>query len=1596
MLLCFAGLAASQAPIGTPTTPGATQPETTPAETPSPTPPEGTRPAQTSPEPSQTPQPQQGTILPPVNVTPPPEKKQPATPTVETTERQEPVTRKPPPRVERPVTPRVAIEPGAEIAAQTATFNAGRENIFAPLGTAPTTMSREAIEALSQGTNTPFDKALLQLPGVSQDSAGGGSLHVRNEHANVAYRINGILLPDTLGGFGQFIDTSFIGSLTLITGALPAQYGLRTAGIVDIQTASGAFNNSGQIGIYGGSRQTLNTNIQYGGRTGSTEYFFTGRWLQNSLGIENTTPALNAIRDRTTQDRSFAYVSTIVDPTTRVSFIGGTATNRFQIPNRPGVPPSFTAFGMTDFDSTKLNENQVERYKFGVLALQKSVNEVDLQLSYFTRSSTVHYLPDPIGDLMFNGVASDVFRGSITNGIQADGAFRLNPAHTLRVGLFGSAEKTRVATNYGLLPLDSTTVAQFPPDVTPDVPFAANDTSVLLGWLGSAYVSDEWKITNNLTVNAGLRFDQMWQYQTANQLSPRLSVIYQPVETTIFHAGYARFFTPPVQVIAAPTNTNLFTNCLGIPTCTTALAPEVLPPYRPLLPERATVYDIGVTQKVLPGLELGADVYLKQTRDLLDDGQFGAALVLNGFNYEQAQNVGVELKAVYTNGNFRAYANWAWANQRATNIITNQYLFGQAELRYISSNWIYTDHSQVYTASGGVSYLWNGTRFSADLIYGSGLRAGDFNTDHNAPYAQVNTGLSREFRIPGWAPIVARFDVINLFDTSYAIRNDTGIGVFAPQYGPRRAYYFGLAQKFGPGANSNLPVGAVRPAGYGRQLASRGSDGLHWTSIDAVWTWTGFYIGANAGYVWGRFRTDTVFTDATFGTPVGPALTSSNSSSGVNRGFVGGTSGYNWQLGMWLAGLETDLVFSHQRARTAVACDPMICNPAIPGLDTPVSTDVSHNLDWFGTVRGRLGVLVTPDVVAYGTGGFVYGEIEHHGVISPISVGNQYFIDRTTRAGWAAGAGIEARLGGNVTGKIEYLHMDFGRYSALATNIGNATPVNVVFNSRISEDLVRLGLNYKFSPVMFYATSETTALRAAKLDKAFVPRRQFAYAPWSWAGFYFGANGGYSASKLSNDVVANDALLGTPLFATSATTTVKGAFGGVQTGYNWQWGPWVAGLETDLQLSMQRVHSITDCPAVTCNPVITNFEAPVRFDHTHSLDWFGTVRARMGAALTPDLLTFVTGGFAAGGIAHFGTISGFAPGGFDDMGNPIFNPAGADFANRVVRPGWALGGGVEARLFGNVTGKIEYLHLDFGHQSELAMNPMNTVPVTVAINSRVTDDIVRAGLNYKFDPNGADALPPAAPLPSKLSLLPKPRALSKGLVDMPWTWTGYYLGLNAGYSWGSTKTNALFSDETMGGLLYTTSSNTRIGGKLGGAQTGYNWQLGPWIWGLEADVQLADQRGTPIIGCPDMVCNPTGPVIAAFDRYQKIEWFATLRGRFGAALTPHALLYVNGGTAVGEVQTSGNVYGYDPGGALATNQFSSVSINGGWTFGGGLEARLCGNLTGRIEYLYLDLGTTHAIANNQDVMTLTTQFNARVTDHVVRAALNYKFDRWND
>ena len=125
-----------------------------------------------------------------------------------------------------------------------------------------------------------------------------------------------------------------------------------------------------------------------------------------------------------------------------------------------------------------------------------------------------------------------------------------------------------------------------------------------------------------------------------------------------------------------------------------------------------------------------------------------------------------------------------------------QFNFGQTELNYIASNWVHTDHDQTYTASTGISYRWWGTLFSADAIYGSGLRSGFANTDHVPYNFQVNLGAKHKFDLGKLGPIEARMDIINVLDRVNEIRSGSGIGVFAPQYGPPIGFFGGISKIF--------------------------------------------------------------------------------------------------------------------------------------------------------------------------------------------------------------------------------------------------------------------------------------------------------------------------------------------------------------------------------------------------------------------------------------------------------------------------------------------------------------------------------------------------------------------------------------------------------------------------------------------------------------------------------------------------------------------------------------------------------------------------------------------------------------------------------
>ena len=533
----------------------------------------------------------------------------------------------------------------------------------------------------------------------------------------------------------------------------------------------------------------------------------------------------------------------------------------------------------------------------------------------------------------------------------------------------------------------------------------------------------------------------------------------------------------------------------------------------------------------------------------------------------------------------------------------------------------------------------------------------------------------------------------------------------------------------------------------------------------------------------------------------------------------------------------------------------------------------------------------------------------------------------TQKAGWTVGAGLEGRLFGNVTGKIEYLYMDFGTISTSVTNPFNATPVTLSSNSRITDNIVRVGLNYKLDPAIG-VYDVLAGVGAPSVYKALPYKAPSALGTpvvtsWTWAGPYLGLNAGYGFGKSNTDTVISDSTVGTPLVATSTSSKLDGMIFGAQAGFNWQSGPWVAGIEADIQSSRQPGRTTTfDCAGATCNSALgaLGFDAPVSARMEQRLEWFGTLRARLGATPTPESLIYATGGLAVGRIKTSGSVSGSSLGLTDGVtqgvaidvdadGNPIevpvdvpiviasADPTSTTFFSQKTKAGWTVGAGAEVRLGGNWTGKVEYLYLDFGNVSTTAVLPTNSTPLAITFNSRVTENLVRVGLNYKFDPSGALYVAPAG--------VNGPMVF-KAPIRSAWTWAGFYVGGTIGYGWGKSNTDTAFSDPVSAGQLFATSESRKLEGAIGGAQGGYNWVAGNILAGVEADLNYSGQRARMRAGCPGEVCNPAlvgivgdPSVLAISEQGQKLEWFATLRGRLGATVTPDALAYVTGGLAVG-------------------------------------------------------------------------------------------------
>jgi outer membrane receptor protein involved in Fe transport len=674
-----------------------------------------------------------------------------------------------------------------------ARLNQVRNSLSPETGSTVYRFTDKNINELPQGDNTPLNNVLIQAPGVSQDSygQGQGQIHIHGLNGgDIQYRLNGIFLPEAVSSFGQLFSPYFVKSVSLIDNFMPAQFGYRNEGVVDIHTKDGCLEPGGRLEYFGGQRGTIQPSLTYGGCARNLSYYLSGFYFQSALGVQSPTKTPTPEHDVTNQGQGFSYLSYFLSPTTRLGFIAGTAINGYQIPGEPDLAVVFPINGVTSYpNSADTSATEFEQNYFGILALQGALGKLDYQLAYFSRYYSLKYDPDQIADLAYNGIADQVLHTGFINGVQEDTSYRLTKHHTLQGGFYLSGETLEEDNHALVLPISSTGTPGTIPETVVD---NFNGKALLLGM----YAQDQWRPTEKLELTIGARLDAMDYFGWQTQFSPRLGAVYKFTPTTTLNAGYARYFQlPPFESVLLET-VNKFANTTGASAITSG--------NQQIKAEDDEFLDAGLNQQLPLGLSASLEGFFMWATDKLDLAQFGSTYVFAPLQYQHGRFWGADFSLVKSTGPLAAYFNFSYANAETNNVVAGQFLVDDpAEVAYVAHHWIHLDDNQLFTSSAGLSYRVCGFLLSIDGIWGSGYRYGFGNLKTQDPYVQMNAAIAHNLPLPKLGDVEGRVSVVNLFDHVYRIRQGSGIGIFSPQFGPRRALYFTLT----------LPLGGTHLAG---------------------------------------------------------------------------------------------------------------------------------------------------------------------------------------------------------------------------------------------------------------------------------------------------------------------------------------------------------------------------------------------------------------------------------------------------------------------------------------------------------------------------------------------------------------------------------------------------------------------------------------------------------------------------------------------------------------------------------------------------------------------------------------------------------------
>lgn len=573
-------------------------------------------------------------------------------------------------------------------------------------------------------------------------------------------------MPEGLSDPADTLRARFAERVELITGALPAQYGLQTGGIVNITTKSGVYKRGGEVELYGGTQGRFEPAFELAGSNSGTNYYVSGSYLRSEAGLPAPDASATPLHDHTDQGDAMAYVDRILDAHSRLALIVGLSDDAMQTPHARGI----TANGIA---STQWGGTQRRASQYGLLSYQHSEDALTMQVAGFVSHGVRRLNGDGPGDLAFSGISRQDRTDLLTSGLQAEAVYALGKAHHLRGGFLANWRQT------GNQSSDLVMVGAVPTTLTGRISVQRSEVG--------AYLQDEWAAASGLTLNYGLRFDHVSGQGGGSALSPRANLVWTPAETTTLHLGYARYFVPAQQDREAIAVTAYAGSSATLPTSSDA----------PAMAERDDYLDFGLSRK-FGDLTLGVDAFWRHSRNLLDQTWTADGLMARTFNYARGTGKGIEFSANWSEGPLSAWGNLAIAKLDGRQIVAGQAPFSLAALNWAAGHDVATNSDQRISGSMGLTWRTGPLRLSSDATFGSGLprSAQAFMANTGAMPAWASLNVAAVYRVAGLGhrPLDIRFDVLNALNGARRLQDGTGLAGGLPQWSARRGIFIGLEQ----------------------------------------------------------------------------------------------------------------------------------------------------------------------------------------------------------------------------------------------------------------------------------------------------------------------------------------------------------------------------------------------------------------------------------------------------------------------------------------------------------------------------------------------------------------------------------------------------------------------------------------------------------------------------------------------------------------------------------------------------------------------------------------------------------------------------------